>query len=259
MKRIVFISFALIVAIALIILSFILSGKDSGAKGASAGSSSTSTTSATTTSASESTTTTTEEVDSMPSSEIDNLWAYYLVNADNPLPSDFEIETTKIYEDREVDKRVAPFLLDMLSDAKADGIHIKVQSAYRSTSYQQMLYDMSIERYMEKDMTREEATAATAKELALPGTSEHNAGLAVDLNSRDAWELTESFENTEEFKWLKENSYKYGFILRYPKDKVNITGIIYEPWHYRFIGIHHATKLTESGLCLEEYMAKYPK
>lgn len=258
MKKIMFIAFALIIAVMLLILSFILSSKDDTAKKTLVSSSLVSTLTSTMTSNAIATTTT-EGVDSMPPSEIDNLWAYYLVNEDNPLPSDFEIETAEIYDEREVDKRIAPYLVEMLAAAKADGIHLKVQSAYRSVAYQEMLYEMSIERFMEKDMTREEATAATAKELAFPGTSEHNAGLAVDLNTRDSWELTESFENTPEFKWLKVNSYKYGFILRYPEDKVDITGIIYEPWHYRFIGVHHATKLTESGLCLEEYIEKFPK
>ena len=255
MKRIVFILFLLIISIALLMLSFIFSGENEGGKVASAA-----LTSRANTTTDGTTTTTTEGVDSMPSSEIDNLWAYYLVNADNPLPSDFEIKTTVIYEDREVDNRVAPYLIEMLAAAKADGIHLKVQSAYRSVEYQQMLHEISIKNFMEDaGMSMEDAIAATEKELALPGTSEHNAGLAVDLNCRDAWELTESFENTSEFRWLKLNSYKYGFILRYPEDKVDITGIIYEPWHYRFIGVYHATKLTESGLCLEEYIAANPK
>lgn len=253
MKRIVFISFLLIISVGLLILSFVLGGEDDGLKGTSAA------LTTTTTTTDGSITTTTEGVDSMPASEIDNLWAFYLVNQMNPLPPDFEIETAIIHDDREVDKRIAPYLVEMLASAKADGIYLKVQSAYRSVEYQQMLHEISIENFMkDAGMTEEEAIAATERELALPGTSEHNAGLAVDLNSRDSWELTESFEETDEFAWLQENCFKFGFILRYPKDKVDVTGIIYEPWHYRFIGVHHATQLMESGLCLEEYIEKIP-
>ena len=102
-------------------------------------------------------------------------------------------------------------------------------------------------------MNDDEAYKKAVEAVAIPGKSEHNAGLAADIIEQGNYTLTEDFENTPQFKWLNENAAKYGFILRYPKGKESVTGIIYEPWHYRFVGVYHATKIKDSGLCLEEY------
>ena len=191
---------------------------------------------------------------------IDNKWAMFLVNKNNPLPMDYDsrIETTMIFESwREyyLDSRAAEYFEDMLNAAKEDGIDLLVVSAYRTIEYQQQNFDNSVQdRIDNRGMTYDEAYADTLAEVALPGESEHNAGLALDIMSEEYTSMEDDgFENTEAFRWLDENAHKYGFILRYPKGKQEITGIIYEPWHYRFVGIYYANEIKQSGLCLEEY------
>lgn len=191
---------------------------------------------------------------------IDNKWAMFLVNKNNPLPMDYDsrIETTMIFESwREyfLDSRAAKYFDDMLNAAKEDGIDLLVVSAYRTIEYQQQNFDNSVQdRIDNRGMTYDEAYADTLAEVALPGESEHNAGLALDIMSEEYTSMDDDgFENTEAFKWLDKNAHKYGFILRYPKGKQDITGIIYEPWHYRFVGVYYANEIKQSGLCLEEY------
>jgi LAS superfamily LD-carboxypeptidase LdcB len=139
----------------------------------------------------------------------------------------------------------------MLSEAYANGCStgLTVTSCYRSYDYQQFLYDYRVSVYAY--LGEEEAKKKAATIVAIPGQSEHQSGLAVDIHTLSS--ADEVFENTFEFQWLKENAWKFGFILRYPKDKTHITGIIYEPWHYRYVGRYHAFKIYESGLTLEEY------
>ncbi len=140
----------------------------------------------------------------------------------------------------------------MLEAAKADGVKINIISAYRSTEYQKKLFDEDVSKYMAQGLSFEEAFKKTSQSLALPGRSEHNSGLAIDLLSDEWNDLTEGFENTAAFNWLDKNAYKYGFILRYPRGKEDITGIIYEPWHYRYVGRGWAKHLKKSGKVLEE-------
>ena len=147
-----------------------------------------------------------------------------------------------------MDYRAANYFLDMKEAAAAEGIELTVISAKRSREYQKQLFDKEVEDFKAQGLTDEEAFEAAREWVALPGESEHNSGLAVDLNSLD-----ESFEESDAFKWLSDHAHEYGFILRYPKDKVGITGVQYEPWHYRFIGVYHATQIKEKGITLEEY------
>lgn len=191
---------------------------------------------------------------------IDNKWAMFLVNKSNPLPMDYDsrIETKMVFESwREyfIDSRAAPYFEDMLNAAKKDGIDLLVVSAYRTIEYQQQNFDNSVQdRIDNRGMTYDEAYADTLAEVALPGESEHNAGLALDIMSEEYTSMDDDgFENTEAFKWLDAHAHEYGFILRYPKGKQEITGIIYEPWHYRFVGLYYANEIKQSGLCLEEY------
>ena len=129
-----------------------------------------------------------------------------------------------------------------------------VTSAYRDYSYQQNIFEQYIKKYTDIGYTREQARAEVLKTSALPGTSEHQSGLCVDFMTTSMTALNNSFENTAAFTWLSENAYKYGFILRYPKDKTDITAYSYESWHYRFVGREAAAKIHFSGLCLEEYL-----
>ena len=177
-------------------------------------------------------------------------WKIRLVNKENPLPEDFEVELENIDGTRKFDKRAIEKLKQMLKDIKEQGItNIWVQSAYRSIEYQKNLYQKSINKYLKIGISQEEAEKLTEEYINKPGTSEHNLGLAIDFN-----EVDEGFENTKAYSWLQENASKYGFILRYSKDKEEITGVKYEPWHWRYVGQEHAEKMKEQNLCLEEYV-----
>ena len=146
-------------------------------------------------------------------------------------------------------------LYAMMLHMNADGIDdVFITSAYRSYSYQVGLFDKYVQDHISEGMSPEEAEQAALEYSAKPGTSEHQTGLCIDFMTDDMRELDESFENTEAFRWLSENAYKYGFILRYPEDKVDTTGYKYEPWHYRFVGRTTAAEIYNSGLCLEEYL-----
>lgn len=203
----------------------------------------------------------TEPTEIVSQVEIDNEWAFILINADNPLPDGYEPTTKSVYNNGErdyvLDSRCYEYAIKMLADAKLAGFDLNVVSAYRSTELQQMNIESSINRLMEQGYTYEEAEKLTMKEIQYPGCSEHNAGLAMDIVTQDWWskhtEVNTAFDKTSEYDWLSANSWKYGFILRYPIDKEDITNISYEPWHYRFVGLYHAQKITETGLCLEEY------
>lgn len=182
-----------------------------------------------------------------------------LVNASNLLPTNYTIDTKVIANGNTTfnpyslsfDARAVESLNKLLSDAQKDGMTLYVISAYRAMSKQISLYDAEVARQKANhpEYSDAEAKAAAGKNVAIPGTSEHQLGLAVDFNSVET-----SFENTKEFKWLKENAAKYGFVNRYPKDKVSVTGINYEPWHYRYVGVEHAERMNNAGLCLEEYV-----
>lgn len=190
--------------------------------------------------------------------EIEENKYFFLVNHEYPLPDDYKIETDYVQGSYELEKTAAKYCRDMIKAAKEDGIELKVLSAYRTVSYQQKLFDRNIKSRMEKyGMTYDEAYQDVLINIALPGTSEHNAGLAVDIVTMDDWDTYEAFEDTKEFKWLCENAADYGFILRYLKDKEDITGYIYEPWHYRFIGVEYAHTVRDTGLCLEEFFEEY--
>lgn len=142
----------------------------------------------------------------------------------------------------------------MLKEAYAEGCSttLTVTSCYRSYDYQKFLYDYRVSVYAY--LGEEEARKKAATIVALPGQSEHQSGLAADIHTLISADV--NFEDTFEAKWLKENSWKFGFIVRYPVEKIDITGISFEPWHFRFVGRYHAFKIYESGLCLEEYCEK---
>ena len=183
---------------------------------------------------------------------------YYLLlaNAENPLPQDWSIQTEEVQNGYEMDKRAAPAMREMIQAAKEDGVELMLCSAYRSVEKQQQLFDRSQQAYMAQGMSEEEAYAKTATETAIPGTSEHQTGLAADIVTPTYQMLDAGFADTPAGQWLSEHAAEYGFVLRYPQDKQEVTGIIYESWHYRFVGKTHAKLMKESGLCLEEYLQR---
>lgn len=177
-------------------------------------------------------------------------WRLTLANSENILPEDFEVEVANIDDTRQFDARAIEYLKQMMNDMSKDGIsNVWVQSAYRSVERQKELYDNSVQKYLKQGKTQEEAEKLTDEYINKPGASDHNLGLAVDFNYVD-----NKFEDLDGFKWLQENAENYGFILRYPKDKEDITKISYESWHWRYVGEEHAKKMNELDMCLEEYI-----
>ena len=185
-------------------------------------------------------------------------WRTLLVNAEHPLPADFAVETAPVenYEDRLFDARAVEELNAMLKGAADAGLPLYLVSTYRSVERQTALYKRKVNYYLEQGLTQAEAEQQAARCVAAPGTSEHNLGLAADIVSANWYsendDLTGAFEETPEFAWLAAHCVEYGFVLRYPKDKTELTGVEYEPWHYRYVGVETARYLTENGLCLEE-------
>lgn len=185
-----------------------------------------------------------------PPTKAEQDWRLVLVNYENALPNDFSIELADIDDTRKFDKRAIGALNDMLKAMRKDGrTFIWVQSAYRSLELQTQLFDAETAPFLKQGYSREDAERLALKTVNRPGTSEHNLGLAVDFNY-----VTESFETTAEFDWLCKNAADFGFILRYRKDKEEITRVSYEPWHWRYVGVEHAKKINELDFCLEEYI-----
>lgn len=181
-------------------------------------------------------------------------WALTLVNPWNSMPEKFSVSLTTLKNGHAVDKRIYPALQEMMDDCRAAGLAPLICSSYRTQEKQTQLYDKQVSNYKAQGYTTQEAKTEAARWVAVPGTSEHQLGLAVDIVAASHQALDASQETTDVQQWLMNNSYKYGFILRYPSDKSEITGIGFEPWHYRYVGKEVAAKITEEGICLEEYL-----
>lgn len=181
-----------------------------------------------------------------------NSWELILVNKQHPFPSDYAFNLGVITGNLKCDERIIPNLVKMLSDAKEDGVDINVCSPYRDHERQIMLFNKKISTYMRAGYSYKEAYSLSSKVVTIPGSSEHELGLAFDFNTPTYKMLEAGFADTNAGKWLKSNAYKYGFILRYPSGKEDITGIEYEPWHYRYVGLSAAKYLYDNDLCLEE-------
>ena len=177
-------------------------------------------------------------------------WRLTLANYENLLPENFTVKVSNIDNTRQFDSRAIGELNNMMNAMKKDGVtNVWVQSAYRSVARQKELYDNSVKKYLQQGKTQEEAEKLTDEYINKPGSSDHNLGLAVDFNYVD-----NKFEKLDGFKWLKKNAENYGFVLRYPKDKEDITKIAYESWHWRYVGVEHAKKMNDLNMCLEEYI-----
>lgn len=181
-------------------------------------------------------------------------WNLILANPWNKIPEDFTVELTEIGGGHKVDSRIVSDLNSMMSDLRSAGHSAFVCSSYRTNNHQTNLYNNEVNDYRNRGYSDEDAAVEAAKWVAIPGTSEHQTGLAVDIMSSYYLVLDRGQEDTAEQKWLMANSYKYGFILRYPNDKSEITGIYYEPWHYRYVGKEAAKEIFDRGICFEEYL-----
>lgn len=173
-------------------------------------------------------------------------WYLTLVNRQNPVPDNYEPELIEVQGGERVDKRIFEPLMEMLEAAKEGNLNQlpRVVSGYRTRETQQSLYDEKIAKYKREGYSENEARQMAEQWVAVPGYSEHQLGFAVDINGA-AYDV---------YLWLQENSYKYGFIFRYPGNKTQITNVAEEVWHYRYVGVEAATQMHEQGVCLEEYL-----
>ena len=179
-----------------------------------------------------------------------------LVNPWNTIPEDWTVELKSIGGGHSVDKRCYDDLSAMLRDCRAAGLRPVVRSSYRTRRTQEQLYANKVRQWKGYGYSDSEARKKAAAIVAPPDTSEHQLGLAVDLVDASYQTLDTRQADTPAQKWLMAHSWEYGFILRYPTDKSDVTGIIYEPWHYRYVGRDYARQICESGLCLEEWLDK---
>ena len=178
-------------------------------------------------------------------------WELTLINLQYRLPEDYKPTLQAAVEGSSVqlDARVAPFYAEMYAAAKADGCTLTPYSGYRTFARQQENFDRKVAYYVSQGLSEAEATAQTQTRILPAGASEHNMVFAMDIVSASA-----DFISTKEFSWLTAHAHEYGFILRYPENKTEITGVMYEPWHWRFVGKEAAAEMQKSGQCLEEYL-----
>ena len=179
----------------------------------------------------------------------DNGWNLILVNRNSYIPDDYKVELTELSNGEKVDSRIYPELQEMFNDARAQGYGLFVREGYRTQEEQQQLLDEKIEAYENEGKSKSEAKKLAEQWVAIPGTSEHQLGIAVDINA----DTTKS-SSDDVYSLLAENAHKYCFIKPYPSDKTDITGVINEPWHYRYVGKEAALEIYSQGMCLEEYI-----
>lgn len=179
----------------------------------------------------------------------EDAWKLTLVNKWNPLSETPSIETVELSNGELVDKRIYQPLQEMFSEMEEDGIFPIIVSGYRTQQEQEDIYNEKITAYENEGMSYQKAKEEAERWVAIPGTSEHQLGLAVDINADGV-----NSAGYEVYDWLKKNAHRYGFICRYPANKINITGVANEPWHYRYVGEEAAAEIYEWGVCLEEYL-----
>lgn len=179
----------------------------------------------------------------------DGDWCLILVNKNNPVPEDYEVKLTDLTNGNQVDSRIYPKLQEMFDDARSYGMDLFVREGYRTREDQQSIMDNRVEAYEAEGYSEEEAIEFAKQYVAEPGTSEHELGISVDINANN-----DVSDDDTIYTWLDENAYKYGFIKRYPENKIDITGINNEPWHYRYVGLKAAQEMKDMDLCLEEYL-----
>ena len=184
-------------------------------------------------------------------------WRLVLINKQHPIPEDYDFNLGTITNGLRCDERIISDLVAMMRAAKKDGINLALKSTYRTDSRQETNFNARIKKYMKQGYSYMEAYKLTSQVITVPGSSEHQVGLAFDITCDTYDSLTKGFGETEAGKWLEEHSCEYGFTLRYPQGKEYITSIEYEPWHFRYVGREAATIMRDEGICLEEFWDRY--
>ena len=183
------------------------------------------------------------------SDEKETEWYLILVNKDNPVPENYHMEFTLLSNGERVDSRIYPDLQEMFDEARASGLQLFVREGYRTSEEQRQIFEDKIEAYRNEGYSKSESRKLAEEWVALPGTSEHEIGLAVDINAD-----TSVSSRDDVYLWLENNAHRFGFILRYPPGKLEWTGVEYEPWHFRYVGKDAALEMYQQNLCLEEYL-----
>ena len=176
-------------------------------------------------------------------------WNLMVVNRWNEIPEDYSVTLTELPNGQKIDSRIYPDLQEMLDAAREEGLYLIVVEGYRTAEEQQKIFDDKIQDFISEGYSNTTAQILAEEWVAVPGTSEHQLGVAVDINADKSKSSTEDV-----YMWLAENAHSYGFILRYPREKESITGTTYEPWHYRYVGKEVAEEIYTDQICLEEYM-----
>lgn len=184
-------------------------------------------------------------------------WEYTLVNTENPLTKDFSPDITAVANSQYFDSRAADALNEFIAGAKAQGLTVYITSAYRNYNTQEYLFNRKVSQYVASEGSEAAAIEKAKTIVAYPGTSEHQLGLACDIVDKYYQYMNETIADTPLSQWLAAHCTEYGFILRYPRDKTDITGVMYEPWHFRYVGKEAAVYITNNGLTLEEFVALY--
>lgn len=184
-------------------------------------------------------------------------WRLVLINKQHPIPEGYSFDFGTIKGNMKCDERIIEDLLLMMQAAKEDGINLEICSPYRDLNRQEFLFNKKIKIYMGQGMSYMDAYKLASQTVTVPGASEHQIGLALDIFCDTYKFLDEGFGDTQAGKWLAEHSYEYGFTLRYPKSKEYITSIEYEPWHFRYVGREAASVMWNEDICLEEFWDKY--
>lgn len=184
-------------------------------------------------------------------------WKLVLINKQHPIPEEYDFKLGTIKDNMQCDERIIEDLLLMLQAAKNDGLNLVIQSPYRTLDRQEYNFNKRIKLYMAQGASYMDAYKTASQAITVPGCSEHEVGLALDITSDTHSSLTEAFSETPEGKWLAEHSCEYGFTLRYPSGKEYITSIEYEPWHFRYVGREAAMIMHDENICLEEFWDKY--
>lgn len=177
-------------------------------------------------------------------------WNLILVNHEYAIPKDYEVTLLTLSNEQQVDERIYPYLQQMFNDARNDGLQLFVRNGYRSAQDQQAIYNQYVQDYINEGYSKEDAMKQADAFVAPVNHSEHQLGIAVDINADG------DTPDEEVYAWLDANAYTYGFIRRYPPDKVSITNVSNEPWHYRYVGKEAATIMKQQNLCLEEYLSQ---
>lgn len=184
-------------------------------------------------------------------------WNLVLINKQHPISEDYDFTLGSFASGMRCDERVIEDLLLMMKAAQKDGLNLMVRSPYRTSDHQESNFNDRIKQYMRQGLSYMEAYKRTSQVITVPGCSEHEVGLALDITSDTYQPLKQGFAETAEGQWLEAHSHEYGFILRYPFGKEYLTGIEFEPWHFRYVGREAATVMKEEDLCLEEFWDKY--